>query len=65
MSTLEVRAKKGLFSKSLTARLGPFVRETRLEARGIDVPTGRFLLEFRVADVNGAESVASVRVYVR
>lgn len=53
MSTLKIQATKGMFSKSLTPLIKPYLQGTRLEADKIEVPTGNFRIEISVADKNG------------
>jgi len=59
MESLEVKAKKGWFSKSLTGKLKPYVKGAIIEANDIEVPEGRFLIEIYVADSNGAETTVT------
>ena len=59
MESLEVKVKKGWFSKSLTDKLKPYVKGTTIEANDLEVPEGRYLIEFYVADSNGAETTAT------
>ena len=65
MSSLEVTARKGIFSKSLTDRLKPFIRETSLEAKGVQLPTGKFKIQISIADKNKEETVQTYRVIVK
>jgi hypothetical protein len=53
MESLEVKAKKGLFYKSLTDKLKPYIKGTTIEASDVEIPEGRFLIEISVADSNG------------
>ena len=59
MESLEVKVKKGWFSKSLTDKLKPYVKGTTIEANNLKVPEGRYLIEFSVADSNGTETKAT------
>jgi hypothetical protein len=59
MASLRVWAKKGIFSKSLTQRLQPYIRGTSLEAQGLELPTGRFLIGIEIADRQGAKTTQS------
>ena len=65
MASLEVRAKKGWFTKSLTSRLQPYVVGTRLEARNLEVPIGTFRIEIAIADHNGVQTVRAYDLEVR
>ncbi len=65
MESLEVRAKKSIFSVSLTDRLKPYVRGTNLEATGVNVPEGRFLIQVEIADKSGAKTVETFRLEVK
>jgi hypothetical protein len=64
MSTLEVNAHKGFFSKSLTARLQPYIHENALEVSNASIPTGRFLLEVSIADQAGNRTDETYRLQV-
>ena len=59
MESLEVKVKKGWFSKSLTDKLKPYVKGTTIEANDLKVPEGRYLIEFSVADSNDTETKAT------
>ena len=65
MDSLQVQAKKGWFTKSLTDRLKPFVQGAQLAAKGIDIPQGRFLIQIAIADQQGAETVETYRLTVK
>lgn len=64
MGTLEVSAKKAFFRKSLTGMLKPYVDGNVLKVEGVEVPEGSFLIEIMIADVDGAETIASYRLNV-
>lgn len=64
MTSLEVRARKGLFSKSLTSLLRPYIQGSTLHVADAEVPTGHFLLEISIADQNGATTVETYRLAV-
>ena len=64
MESLEVKAKKGWFSKSLTKQLKPYVKGTRIEANDLEIPVGRFLIEMYIADINGVETTAAYGLVV-
>jgi hypothetical protein len=65
MESLDVRAKKGLLAVSLTPRLKPFVKGTRLESETVSIPEGRFLVQIEIVDVAGARTSESYRLDVR
>ena len=65
MDSLQVTARKWLFTKSLTALLKPYVRGTILQGEEVKIPAGRFLLEIEIADVHGVKTVETYRVKVR
>ena len=65
MNSLEVRAKKGIFSLSLTDRLKPYVQGTILRADTVKLPSGRFLVQVEIADVAGGRTVETYRLDVR
>ena len=50
MNSLDVEAKKGLFSVSLTDRLKPYIHGNKLEANKIKIPQGQFTVIIRIAD---------------
>jgi hypothetical protein len=56
MNSLQVRARKGIFKKSLTSTLKPFIEGTAIRARGLQVPVGKYLLEVDIADQAGART---------
>ena len=53
MSTLQITASKGMFSKSLTPMVKPYVKGNRLEAERIEVPEGNFRINIAVSDIHG------------
>ena len=53
MDSLQVRARKGFFRKSLTRRLKPYMRGTSIQAYNLQLPEGRFRLEIDIADRDG------------
>ncbi len=65
MSTLEIKAKKGWFSKSLTKRLKPYLHGNSLKAENVKIPSGRFKLEIAVADKDGNESIQEYLCEIR
>ena len=65
MNSLEIKAKKGILSMSLTPRLKPFVQGTSLVADGVTVPEGRFMIQIEILDTAGAKAVETYRLEVR
>ena len=65
MASLEVYAKKGWFTKSLTSRLKPYVVGTTLAAEGLDIPVGTFRIEIEIADRNGTQTTQAYYLAVR
>jgi hypothetical protein len=65
MDSLKVEARKGIFSKSLTATLRPYVRGTMLQAERVQIPRGRFLITMEIVDRNGAKTVENYRLDIR
>jgi hypothetical protein len=65
MDSLQVTARKWLFTKSLTALLRPYIQGTTLQGEEVKIPEGRFLLEIEIADVHGVKTVETYRVKVR
>ena len=51
--TLDVRGKKFGFSKSITEHVRPFLDGNLILARNLDLPKGKFLIEFEIQDVEG------------
>ena len=64
MSTLEVRARKGFFSKSLTTMLRPFIHRNALEVSNAIIPPGRFMLEVSIADQAGNRTDETYRLEI-
>ena len=56
MDSLGVRARKGIFSKSLTDRLNPYIHGTTIQAKNLEVPTGTFHIEIEIADNEGQKT---------
>ena len=52
-ASLEVKAKKGIFSKSLTERLMPFFHQNFILAENIEIPPGHYCVVVSIADTNG------------
>ena len=65
MDSLDVRARKGPFAVSLTSRLKPYVQGTTLQAEGVTVPEGRFVVQIEIVDRSGAKTVETYRLDVR
>jgi hypothetical protein len=65
MQSLRVQACKGLFCKSLTETLRPYIRETRVEARDVQVPEGRFAIKIDITDLQGRKTSGTYRLEVR
>jgi hypothetical protein len=65
MDSLQITAKKGLFSKSLTARLRPYIQGTSLQAKAVTIPTGRFLIQIEIADDHGVKTDGHYLLLVR
>jgi hypothetical protein len=65
MDSLHVEARKGLFSKSLTDLLRPYIRGDRIEVTNLEIPSGRFMLNVSIADTNGNTTAASYLLEVR
>ena len=57
MDSLEIRAKKGWFTRSLTSRLKPYIAGTTLAAQNLGIPTGTYRIEIEIADRAGAQTV--------
>lgn len=64
MHTLAVQARRGMFSKSLTDVFEPYIQGTRLRAENVQLPSGRFLIEISIADVNGTATAKTYRLQV-
>lgn len=65
MDSLEIKAKKGILSMSLTPRLKPFIEGTSLKAESVTVPEGRFLIQIEILDKAGARAIEKYRLDVR
>jgi hypothetical protein len=65
MDSLEIKAKKGILSMSLTPRLKPFIEGTSLKADSVSVPEGRFLIQIEILDKAGARAIEKYRLDVR
>jgi hypothetical protein len=65
MDSLQIKAKKGSFSESLTARLKPYIQGTSLQAKEVKIPAGRFLIQIEITDQHGAKTAETYRLMVR
>jgi len=65
MNSLQIEAKKWLFTLSLTARLRPYIQGTSLQAKGVQVPEGSFVIQIEIADAAGAKTVGTYRLMSR
>jgi len=65
MSTLNIKASKGWFSKNLTKRLAPYLEGTALKAENVKIPSGRFKLEIKISDTDGNESMQEYLCEIR
>jgi hypothetical protein len=65
METLEIKARKGPFSVSLTPRLKPYIQGTSLQADTVSVPEGRFMVQIEIVDKAGGKTVEQYRLDVR
>jgi hypothetical protein len=65
MDSLEIKARKGVFSLSLTPRLKPYIKGTSLEADTVTIPEGRFMVQIEIVDTAGAKTVETYRLEVR
>ena len=65
MDSLDIRARKGPFAVSLTSRLKPYIQGTSLQADGVTVPEGRFVVQIEIVDRSGAKTVETYRLDVR
>ena len=65
MDSLEVTAKKGFLSMSITDRVQEFITGTILDAREIDFPRGKFRIQVEIADVEGIITSREYRLLVK
>jgi hypothetical protein len=56
MTSLQVKARKGIFKKSLTERLQPYIQGTSIVAQKVKMPSGQFIIEIDIADQEGART---------
>lgn len=64
MDSLNVEARKGFFSRSLTEMLRPYIHGDSIEVSQVQIPTGRFLLDISIADTSGNTSDTTYRLEV-
>jgi hypothetical protein len=64
MNSLNVEARRGFFSKSLTEMLRPYIRGDSIEMSQVEIPTGRFLLNISITDTRGNTTDATYRLEV-
>jgi hypothetical protein len=57
MNSLEVQARKGIIKISLTDRLKPYIQGTTIQAPNLQIPSGKFLIEIDIADVQGERTL--------
>jgi hypothetical protein len=65
MNSLQIEAKKWLLTLSLTERLRPYIQGTSLQAKGVGIPAGLFVIQIEIADVTGAKTVGTYRLMAR
>jgi hypothetical protein len=65
MQSLRVQARKGIFTKSLTETLQPYIRGTGIEATAVQVPEGRFAIQIDIADLQGRKTSETYRLEVK
>ena len=65
MDSLKVEARKGIFSKSLTATLRPYVQGMAIQAMRVQIPRGRFLISVEIVDRNRVKTVENYRLDIR
>jgi hypothetical protein len=64
MSSLQVRARKGFFKKSLTQFLKPYIHGTMIEAQNLQFPSGKFMIEIDISDRAGQSTSQSYYLHV-
>ncbi|MDH3600210.1 MAG: hypothetical protein OEU26_11290 [Candidatus Tectomicrobia bacterium] len=64
MSSLQVRARKGFFKKSLLRFLKPYIRGTMIEARNLQFPSGKYMIEIDISDHDGQSTSQSYYLHV-
>jgi hypothetical protein len=66
LQTLEVCGKTWGFQRCFTDKLKPYlnVNTNMLDVPNLDVPTGNYTIEIRIADAQGQETVTDYKVAV-
>ncbi len=66
LQTLEICGKSWGFERCFTAKLTPYlnVHTNILDVPNLDIPTGKYVIEIRIADEKGQETVADYKVAV-
>jgi hypothetical protein len=64
MSSLVIIAHKGIFSKSLTDMLRPYIHNDTIEVSKVQIPAGKFLLDITIGDQEGNVTTATYRLEV-
>lgn len=65
MYSLAVWARKGIFKRSLTDWLKPYIRGNTIVADEVKLPRGEFVLEIQIADRGGEQTSQKLRVIVQ
>lgn len=66
LQTLEVCGKSWGFQRCFTDKLRPYLNANTnsLDVPNLDIPTGRYVIEIRIADTKGRETVAFYKMAV-
>ena len=64
MTSLSIIGKKSFFSKSLTDFFMEFITGTHIEAEKVNIPSGRFLIDVSISDINGLTTKETYRMKV-
>lgn len=64
MASLSITGKKGFFSKSLTNFFKKFIKGNQIEAKKVNIPSGKFLIYISIADMNGLNTKGTYRLKV-
>ena len=65
MESLQIKGKKGIFSKSITDRFIPYIKGTTIEAEDMEMRNGKFILQVTIADVNNNRTNNNYRLIVK
>ena len=65
MESLQIKGKKGIFSKSITDRFIPYIKGTTIEAEDMEMRNGKFILQVTIADVNNNRTDKNYRLIVK